>query len=185
MKFVSRNRYLLWSLALASVVIATPSQTVQFPDGRVAFESGISLVDAYTTFSGVRIRQARYYFDLELPQDLGEPLEKLVIRQRGGSDRIEFRPDRTRAYLGDHDDKGEPLAVTSSFDEATAEIEVRFDRPIPPGSKVTVGIKPKRNPDYAGVYLFGVTAFPPGEKPIGMYLGPGRLHFYRGSDFRY
>ena len=174
---------LCWSVAIASLSIAMPSQAVRFPDGTVAFESGISLVDAYTTFSGVRVRQARYYFDLELPADLGEPLSKIVIKQRSGGDEVKFKPEKTKAYLGSHSDKQEPLEVTTAIDEATSEVTVQFEKPIPPGSAVTVGIKPRENPDYAGVYLFGVTAFPAGDKPTGMYLGPGRLHFYRGGDF--
>ena len=178
-----RSWSLCWSLAIASLGIAMPSQAVRFPDGRVAFESGISLLDAYTTFNGVRVRQARYYFDLELPADLGEPLSKIVIKQRSGTDEVRFEPDKTKAYLGSHSDKQEPLEVITTFDEATAEVTVQFQKPIPPGNTLTVAIKPKRNPDYAGVYLFGVTAFPPGDEPQGMYLGSRRFHFYRGGDF--
>lgn len=158
---------------------------VQAPDGTVAFEAGLLLVDAYSTFKGVRVRQARYYFDLELPEDIGEPLQKVVIQQRSGGDEIKFRPEKTEVYLGDHRDKGEKIASISTADEETEAVTIEFARPIPPGSRVTVGIKPRRNPDYAGVYLFGVTAFPRGEKARGMYLGPGRLHFYRGGDSRF
>lgn len=37
---------------------------------------------------------------------------------------------------------------------------------------------------FSGVYLFGVTAFPAGEKSHGQFIGFGRLHFYNdgGSD---
>ena len=67
--------------------------------------------------------------------------------------------------MGDHRDKQQALDVTSSIDEATAEITVEFQQPIPPGNNLTVGLKPRRNPDYGGVYLFGVTAYPAGENP--------------------
>ena len=177
------NSLLSGSIALAILGINLASRAVEAPDGTVAFESGIDLVDAHTTFSGVRVRQARYYFDLELPNDLGEPLKKVVIKQRSGSDEVKFKPDKTEAYLGDHRNKEEPIELTAFIDEDTEEITVEFDRPIPPGSNVTIGIKPRRNPDYGGVYLFGVTAFPSGEKARGLYLGPGRLQFYRSNDF--
>ena len=179
------NSLLSGTIAVAFLSIGLASEAVKAPDGTVAFESGIALVDASTTFNGVRVRQARYYFDLELPNDLGEPLKRVVINQRTGSDEVKFKPDKTEAYLGSSNNKQEPLELTASVDEATRAITVEFDRPIPPGSSVTIGIKPKRNPDYAGVYLFGVTAYPSGDKPVGLYLGPGRLHFYRGSDFRF
>ena len=177
------NSLLLGSIALAFLGIDLASKAVEAPDGTVAFESGIALVDAHATFNGVRVRQARYYFDLELPKNLGEPLKKVAIGQRTGSDRVEFKPDKTTAYLGNHRNKKEQLELTAFVDENTEEITVEFDRPVPPGSSVTIGIKPRRNPDYGGVYLFGVTAYPTGDKSVGLYLGPGRLHFYRSNDF--
>ena len=69
-----------------------------------------------------------------------------------------------------------------SQDEETGAITVIFANPIPPGTTFTVRLKPKRNPDLGGVYLFGVTAFPWGEKPDGLYLGAGRLQFYQGDN---
>ncbi|MEL6786141.1 MAG: DUF2808 domain-containing protein [Cyanobacteria bacterium J06607_15] len=181
-----------WSgIFVASLAIAWGSSNrflargVQTADGTVAFESGIRLVDTYATFNGVRVRQAKYYFDLELPEEIGEPLGQVVIQQRTGADDVEFRPEKTEAYLGDHRHREEPLKTTAMRDEATEKITVRFTPPVAPGSKVTIRLKPRSNPDYAGVYLFGVTAFPEGEKAQGMYLGPGRLHFYRGGNSRY
>lgn len=180
---IGKFRSLVSGIAIAFLSVNLPSKAVKAPDGTVAFESGIALVDAHATFSGVRVRQARYYFDLELPDDLGEPLKRVVIRQRTGGDEVDFKPDKTTAYIGNHRNKKEPLELIAFVDEATSEITVEFDRPIPPGNSLTVGIKPRRNPDYGGVYLFGVTAYPPGDKPVGLYLGPGRLHFYRSNDF--
>ena len=65
------------TLALTNIN-GVPSQAVEAPDGTVSFESGLELLDAYTTFKGVRVRQARYYFDLRLPEGIGEPLKKVV-----------------------------------------------------------------------------------------------------------
>ena len=177
-------------MPLAGVAIAfsgTPVAGVQTSDGTVAFEAGLKLVNTSTTFNDVRVRQAKYYFDLELPADIGEPLQKVVIQQRAGGDDIKFKPEKTKVYLGDRRHKGESIMAIASLaenaDESRSEITIQFERPIPPGSKITIGLKPKRNPRYAGVYLFGVTAFPRGEKARGMYLGSGRLHFYRNDGF--
>jgi len=131
--------FFVMTLALTSTR-GLPSQAVQSPDGTVSFESAVLLVDTYATFSTIRFRQARYYFDLELPEGIGEPLKKVVIQQRRGSEEIDFR------------------------------------------SEVTIGVKPRRNPDFGGVYLFGVTAFPAGEKSRGLYLGAGRLHFFENFN---
>jgi len=167
-----------------------PVAGVQTKDGTVAFEAGLVLANTSTTFNDVRVRQAKYYFDLELPADIGEPLQKVVIQQRTGGDEVKFKPEKTEVYYGDRRNRGESLKAIAIVkenyqdeDKTTGAIAVQFERPIPPGNKITISLKPKRNPRYAGVYLFGVTAFPRGEKARGMYLGSGRLHFYRNDGF--
>lgn len=167
------------------ILIFGPSSTqaVQFQDGRVSFEKSPRLVDVITTQDSTSVWGAKYYFTMEIPENAGEPLSKVTIQQREGVEEIRFQLEKTFAFEGNHTHKGEPLTVQSvTQDEATGEISVIFDRPITPGTIFTIGLKPGRNPDYSGVYLFGVTAFPQGEKPLGLYLGVGRLHFYRSSD---
>jgi hypothetical protein len=61
-------------------------------------------------------------------------------------------------------------------------VVVVFDVPVEPGTMVTVALRPYQNPRYEGVYLFGVTAFPRGEKAFGQFLGYGRFHFYSNVD---
>ena len=158
-------------------------QAVQFPNGRTAFNKSPLLRNVMTTFSGVRVWGAIYYFTVELPADAGEPLQKVVIAQRQGQDDITFRLDKTVAYNGTHRRKQEKLTLQNvSQDEETEAITIIFANPIPPGTTFTIGLKPRRNPDWGGVYLFGVTAFPSGDKPDGLYLGAGRLHFFQGDD---
>ena len=183
-KFNRWLRFLFLSVALTLINIKE-AKAVEFPNGTKAFESGVLLLDSHSTFNSVRTRQAIYYFDLELPKDVGESLQKIMIKQRAGGDDIKFRPERTKVYLGDHNNKKELLDANAVYNEDSGIIEVNLDKPVPPGSKFTVGIKPKRNPDYAGVYLFGVTAFPSGKTARGLYLGAGRIHFYRNNDFGY
>lgn len=159
------------------------ANAVRFPDGRVAFDKSPLLRTVITTFNTVRVREARYYFTIDLPSDAGEPLEKLIIAQRQGADEINFRLGRTRAYLGTHRNRREELELEKvNQDEETEAITIIFDDPIPPGNTFTVRLRPRRNPDLGGVYLFGVTAFPKGENPYGLYLGAGRLQFYQGDD---
>ena len=160
------------------------ASAVQFPSGgRVSFNKSPLLRNAVTTFSGVRVWGATYYFTVELPADAGEPLQKVVIAQRQGADDIAFRLDKTAAYNGTHRRKEGVLNLQNvSQDEETKAITIIFADPIPPGTTFTVGLRPRRNPDFGGVYLFGVTAFPSGENPYGLYLGAGRLQFYQGDD---
>ena len=185
--FAKNIHVFLWCLSalILTNTFKLKSQAVQYPDGKLAFESAVLLIDTHATFNQVRSRQAKYYFDLELPKDVGEPLGKVIIKQRAGGERVRFELDKTKVYLGNHNNKQEELNSTTTYNEETEEITVKLNRPILPGSNLTVGIKPKRNPDYAGVYLFGVTAFPPGERSLGLYLGAGRIHFYRRNDLNF
>jgi len=178
-------KILLCSLisTVAIALVKLESQAVQYPDGKLAFESAVLLIDTHATFNEVRARQAKYYFDLELPDNIGEPLGKIVIQQRSGADQVRFKLDRTKVYFGTHNSKQEEIDSITSYNEATGEITIRLKQVINPDNSLTIALKPKRNPDYAGVYLFGITAFPPGKDSLGLYLGAGRFQIYQSDRF--
>ncbi|MEO0844697.1 MAG: DUF2808 domain-containing protein, partial [Cyanobacteria bacterium J06643_5] len=73
-----------------------------------------------------------------------------------------------------------PLEITEKPKSKT--VSVIFNPAVEPGKTVTIALKPVRNPSTEGIYLFGVTAFPEGEKSHGQFLGYGRLHFYRNRS---
>lgn len=147
------------------------------------FTKSPRLLGASSTYKGVRVSYAKYYFNVSLPVDAGNSLQQVEIAQRQGVNEIKFRLDRTKAYIGTNRDKQQELAIADvTQDEATGAITVTLAEAVPPGTTFTVALKPRRNPDFGGVYLFGVTAYPKGENPYGLYLGAGRLHFYRGFD---
>lgn len=176
---------LLSSVLTVGTTVIPNAVAVRFPDGTVSFEQSPRLLDAHTTFNSVRVRQARYYFDIKLPEDIGEPLQKIVIQQRQGAEEIKFRLDESKAYLGTHNDKDGELATVATQDEATKAITIILANPVPPGNTVTIRLKPRRNPDFAGVYLFGVTVFPLGKQANSLYLGAGRLQFYQPGGHRF
>lgn len=184
LKLNQRFKLVGLGIALIGMVIgAIDVKAVQLADGTVSFERSPRLVNAVTTYKGASVPYARYYFTLQLPADAGEPLQQVTIAQRKGIETIRFELDETVAFQGLHTDKGEKLAVKSVVqDEDSLAISVTFAQPIEPGNTFTVGLEPRRNPRYGGVYLFGVTAFPAGEKSLGLYLGVGRFHFYRSGD---
>lgn len=164
----------------------TPSQAVQFPDGRVAFDYPPSLIDSATTQRSVLDSSAKYYFDLNVPTNAGEPLRQVVITQRDGDSfarQVDFEADETRAFVGTHRNREEELNLSNVvWNEDEQTLTVTFDPPIAPGTDVTLRLEPERNPRRSGVYLFGVTAFPDGEIPQGQFLGYGRLQFYDRGD---
>lgn len=174
--------------ASASIwAIAAPStQAIQLADGAlVSFKKPPNLIDVTTTYKETSVWGARYYFVLELPENAGEPLQRVTINQRQGIEDIRFDLKKTQAFEGTPRHEGEKLTLKEVTNDAeTKTVSVTFDPPVMPGKTFTIELRPVRNPDVDGVYLFGVTAFPAAEKPYGLYLGPGRLHFYRdGGDF--
>lgn len=178
-------KHLLLSSLFITIIVNFAGKTtaVQLDEQKFAFESAILLSDTYATFNGVRVRAAKYYFDIELPNDIGEPLGKIVIKQRTGGDEIKFKPEKTKAYLGNHRQKQSEIELNTVYDQDTGTVTITFPQPVSPGNNLTISLKPKRNPKYAGVYLFGVTAFPPGKESSGLYLGAGRFHFYKSDSF--
>jgi len=166
-----------------SGLIIPPTQAVQLSDGTVAFAKPPRLLDAITTFRAAGARGAKYYFTLSLPQTADEPLQKITVNLRRGADEIDYRLDETIAAVGTARNQTEKIAIAEAiFDAETETVTVTFAEPISPGTTFTLGLKPKQNPDFDGIYLFGVTAFPAGEKSQGIYLGAARLEFEKSSD---
>ncbi|WP_341531105.1 DUF2808 domain-containing protein [Nostoc sp. UHCC 0302] len=168
------------SLTIGIEGVATQvTQAVQLRDGTVYFVQPPSLVSATTTYKGVNVWGATYYFTISLPENAGEPLQRVTITQREGAENIRYDLDNTRAFVGTSARKGSQLtlgAVTRTRETRT--VSVNFDPPVTPGQTVTIALRPVKNPSFSGVYLLGVTAFPVGEKSHGQFLGFGRFQFY-------
>lgn len=163
-------------------VFSPSAQAIRFPDGRVSFDKAPDLVAVETTFQDVNVWGATYFFTLRLPANAGEPLQRVTINQIEGSEDIRFELKQTYAVEGTGWHEGQKLTVGEvTRDKEKHAVSVTFNPPVPPGQTFTIALRPVRNPFFDGVYLFGVTAFPAGEKPYGLYLGVGRLHFYRGN----
>lgn len=182
---VSRWKNLLGTtLALAVVGVATieGTQAVKLKDGTVYFVQPPDLINATTTFNNVNMWGATYYFTLSIPQQAGEPLRGVTITQQEGGDNIRYDLEDSRAFEGTRDRKGTRLKLGEvTSDRKTRTVVVNFDPPVPPGKTITVGLRPIKNPMSSGVYLFGVKAYPVGEKSYGQFIGFGRIHFY-GND---
>ncbi|MDJ1175592.1 DUF2808 domain-containing protein [Roseofilum capinflatum] len=156
---------------------SAPMYAVTLRDGITAFAGQPRLISVTTTNNSIRAWSAAYYFTIELPEDATEPLKKLEISQTQGFDVPRYEAQRTRVFAGDRRNRGRSFTIE---EVAIAErtITLTLEEPIPPGTQFTLGLYPVRNPNTTGVYLFGVTAFPQGEKPQKAFLGFGRLHFY-------
>ncbi|BAZ32057.1 hypothetical protein NIES4074_45590 [Cylindrospermum sp. NIES-4074] len=178
---------LLFSTALAVFTIIggstlKQSQAIQLQDGTIYFAHPPRLLKTTTTYNDVSVWGATYYFTVSLPEDAGEPLQKITINQREGVDYIRFDLENSFAFEGTGSDKKQRLELKdATSDQKTQTVSLTFDPPVSPGQIITIALKPWQNPRYEGVYLFGLTAFPAGEKSHGQFLGFGRLHFYSHS----
>lgn len=185
-----RRKFSLLSIptGLFSVLVFTtflsnptlPGIALELPNGQTVFERSPRLVRAATSYTRRNNPAATYQFTIEVPEGAGEALKAVKIEQRQNYiDMITFQQEDSQAFIGDSFAGGQALSLEAIGGASQpGEITVVFAEPVPPGTTVTVAVKPKRNPFSAGVYLFGVTAFPEGENSLGLYLGSGRLHIY-------
>ena len=162
------------SLAIATLPFSG-GRAIQLSDGTVYFAQVPRLERTRTTHRGVGAFGATYYFTLSIPPNAGEPLQEVTFAQETGVDRVEFLLDRTRAYRGNRRQDSVTLGAVTADDQGM--VSARFEPPIQPGERVTIGLYPEHNPSTGGAYLFRVTAFPEGEKSYGQFLGFGRLRF--------
>ena len=161
-------------------VILTPATAGQFSDGRTFFDRPPSLVRTATSNPATRF-SSTYEFTLTVPTDAGAPLQAVTITQAGSAEIVRFDTSKSVAFAGDQYGVGTrlPLASTGGMrSEHDTQTTIVFDPPVQPGTTVTIALAAKQNPRMGGTYLFGVTAYPAGDKGIGLFLGQGRLTFY-------
>jgi Protein of unknown function (DUF2808) len=160
------------------------AQAVQLRDGKTYFTQPPSLVDAETTVNAVYAWGATYYFRLKLPENAGEPMQKVTIHQYEGAEKVGF--DLQESFVSTIAPSGEKMRLDAAItlsERAPQMLTITFTPPISPGNAIAIGLRPYNNPRSSGVYLFGVTAFPSGESSHGQFLGYGRLQFYdRGGS---
>jgi hypothetical protein len=154
-------------------------RAVQLQDGTVYFTEPPSLVEAVNTYKDIYVPDVTYYFVVDIPQNAGEPLQQVTLNQHEGVDHIHFNLKKTTVFQGDRSHQGQKLTLKNvTSDPKTRTVTITFDPPVPPGQTITIALQAWQNPGVEGVYLFGVTAFPPGEKSHSQFLGYGRLQFY-------
>lgn len=176
-----RASALVLGVLLPSSLFTLPAVAVRLNNGQTFFDYPPRLLRATTSSVATCMSGATYYFTLSVPEHAGEPLQAVTVTQRENRDTVIFQPSESRAFAGNRSRRGPALSLASiggSQPSNSQEETVVFDPPVPPGSTVTIALKPKRNPDWGGVYLFGVTAYPAGENSSGQFLGYGRLTFY-------
>lgn len=138
------------------------------------------LVATTTTFNAIGVKQAVYYFTLQVPANSREPVQRVTFTQRQGLEQIGFDEEGSYAFVGTPNRKGEKLAIAlSTNDRQNQTTTVTFNQPLTPGQTITIALRPFRNPAYEGVYLFELAALPSAPSTQIQTIGIGRLQFYQ------
>ena len=153
-------------------------EAVELADGATTFLVPPQLSATSTSHNTASHRHAAYFFTLDLPENAGESLQKVVIAPQNLTRFLwPFRVQATRAFEGSRSNQGAGLNLASvNEDPDTRAVTVEFDQPVPPGRQVTIALYPQRNPRSSGIYIFRITAFPSGEKPQAYISGHGRIN---------
>jgi hypothetical protein len=125
-----------------------------------------------------------YEFTVVVPADAGQPLKAIRISQLPNLETIKFDLRHSKAYRGTRLTTANQIPLMSiggTADEPAGEATIVFEQPVQPGSVVTLALQVDANPQIAGVYQFGVTAFPVGENSNGQFLGVERINFYTNN----
>jgi len=173
----------LTTLAMLTGSFISPATAVQLSDGRTYFENPPRLEKASVS-QNAAYASSIYSFILTVPEKAGEPLGSVTIKPEPSPDYPRFDLSDISVYEGTSR-RRRPSQYAFQVIESEKEprtITLQFDPPIPPGRTITIDIRAFYNPGSGGVYLYGVTAFPPGEKPYGQFLGFGRIHIYSVFD---
>jgi hypothetical protein len=171
-----RTRFAQAFLLTAGLVLSSslaPASANPLADSKLVFEHAPQLVKASTTQLAAFVSGGTYEFTLTVPQDAGAPLQAVTISQAANAAKIQFAPDQSHAVAN-----GTTVPISAIGGASSDDVTIAFERPIPPGSTVTISLLAQRNAGGAGVYLFGVTAYPVGDATNGLFLGYGRVSLF-------
>lgn len=168
-------------LLVPASLLGLSANAAPLSDGQSFFKHPPRLLQATTSISGTGLPGATYQFTINIPENAGEPLKAVTIghAEREDLDTVVFKYDESHAFAGASSAGGPqvPLSSIGGSQSLSNEVTAAFDPPVLPGRTVTIVLKPQRNPTKAGIYLFGVTAYPVGESSLGQFLGYSQLQF--------
>ena len=134
--------------------LTVPTHTRLINYRKVAFEGG-----------------AVFYLLLDHPSGADAGLGGLDLKQiRGVHPAFYYGPIQPTAFLGHPRRRGSSVPVTANFSTHNRSVSIRFQKPVPPGSTVTVAFRVGINPP-ADLYTFSVSALPWGEQPVAQSVG--------------
>ncbi len=167
---------IFFSTFLLTLLMSGSVSSVTLRDGVTYFQKPPRLLSVTSSRDGSFVWGANYYFTIRISESSDEPVRRVVILQQSGGDSPQFEAKHTKAFEGTREKRGKSLKLKDVvLDSSPMELSVIFDPPVPPGKTFTIQLFPVRNPIVGGNYLYRVTAFPPGAKPFGQFLGLGQI----------
>jgi len=184
--FIPTNVRLLGAGALVLGILSPmlPAIAGQLSNGQTFFDHPPSLIRS-AALQKAAYAPSTYEFTLTVPANAGQALKAVRIVQAENVDTVHFNLSQSKAFDGKRVAAGSEIPLASVGGEQPVnpgDVTIVFDQPVQPGSTVAVALDVKANPAAGGVYEFGVTAFPAGEKGEGMFLGYRRINFISNSD---
>jgi hypothetical protein len=157
---------------------SSPVSAYEIRNGQTIFTHSPRLIRSAASITASDA-PSTYAFTVEVPANAGEPLKAVMITQESNVEQIKFDVSKSEAFMGDEVNGSSPITLASIGGESSDDksVTVVFDRPVAPGSTVTVALKAMRNPGEGGIYQFGVMAYPDGNSSPGLHLGTARLQF--------
>jgi Protein of unknown function (DUF2808) len=167
------------TLTLTAQAVSTSARSQELP---TAFETGLRLTRAESTYDAINAYPAVYQFTVQVPEAAKQPLSRITITAPdtfGGFGMNMPSKESVSAFISDNpDDKRHQYPqrmVPAQISMEGRNIIVDFPEPIAVQQAVTVQFPYMRNPAKAGTYLFEVNAAPPGSNPVNQFVGFGRL----------
>jgi hypothetical protein len=146
--------------------------------GETYFENAPVLTRSYANNVSSTYSYARYFFEVNIPQNSGAPLGGLAITIPPAITTAAYTlPSSENIMVSDN--TGRPIAFQTALQERT--VQITFSQPVSPGQKITVQFYPMSNPHIGGIFQFGISALPAGSQPLAQFLGFGRLTFYQSG----
>ncbi|MCP9848583.1 DUF2808 domain-containing protein [Cyanobium sp. Morenito 9A2] len=173
-------------LGLGSAPLLLPAPLAQALElrGQTYFVSPPWKVTLRNYYWYVNQSGGEYYITIELPDKAAASLGAMRLQQTRGIDRtFRFDTGASRAFLGLPRREGAQVPVVVRFDNDRRLFHIDFPQPVPPGSTLTVALRPHRNPSQADSYMFQVTAFPAGPNPVASPVGFVTLSILQAVSF--
>ena len=119
-----------------------------------------------------------------VPEDAGNSLQEIVLRQLPNLDQWDWGRFEPRVYLGDYSLRGKGTSglATADVSESEEDLSIQFNPAIQPGQTVNVvfrGFNPQ-----SSIFQWSTELMADGEDPV-RYVGPTlRLNVYEQDPYR-